>query len=60
MKNGEIEGVEDLNAIIMLQLVTKASIDDSFNKLRELLDSRWEKGQESLSGKVIKIACSCR
>ncbi|MEE2925034.1 MAG: hypothetical protein VX619_09680 [bacterium] len=52
--NNEIEGVEDLNAIIMLQLVTKASIDDSFNKLRELLDSRWEKGQDRHLVKLLR------
>ena len=52
--NNEIEGVEDLNAIIMLQLVTKASIDDSFNKLRELLDSRWEKGQDRYLVKLLR------
>ena len=52
--NDEMEIVEDLTAIIMLQLASGASIKNSFNKLRELLNSRWEKGQDRWLVKLLR------
>ena len=52
--HSEIENVEDLSAVIILQLAITSSIDDSFNKLRELLNSRWEKGQDRYLVKLLR------
>tara|TARA_Y100000589_G_scaffold315248_1_gene338585 strand:+ start:1814 stop:2893 length:1080 start_codon:yes stop_codon:yes gene_type:complete len=50
----EKETLEDITALILLQLASGASIENSFNKLREILNSRWEKGQDRWLVKLLR------